>query len=63
MCIRDSIILDHSVDPNDYSSLTNQPRETFENSVEWVCNELAEAAKGLPAVCSSADVGLSLIHI
>lgn len=51
------IILDHSVDPNDYSSLTNQPRETFENSVEWVCNELAEAAKGLPAVCSSADVG------
>ena len=33
------IILDHSIDANDYSALTNQPRETFENSVEWVCNE------------------------
>ncbi|MGG6549844.1 UNVERIFIED_CONTAM: RagB/SusD family nutrient uptake outer membrane protein, partial [Prevotella sp. 15_C9] len=51
------IILDHSIDANDYSALTNQPRETFENSVEWVCNELTEAARDLPPVCSASDVG------
>ena len=51
------IILDHSIDANDYSALTNQPRETFENSVEWVCNELSEAARDLPPVCSASDVG------
>ena len=37
--------------------MTNQPRETFENSVEWVCNELTEAARDLPPVCSASDVG------
>ena len=43
------IILDHSVDPNNYTELTNQPRNTFEESVEWVCNELETAARDLPS--------------
>ncbi len=51
------IILDHSVDPNDYSALTNQPRNTFEECVEWVCNELATAATDLPPIASAANVG------
>lgn len=37
------------MDPNNYTELTNQPRNTFEESVEWVCNELETAARDLPS--------------
>lgn len=50
------IILDHSVEGNDYTVLINQPRESFANSVEWVCHELEEAAKDLPPICSASDI-------
>lgn len=51
------ILIDHSIDANDYSSLINQPRNTFEECVDWVCAELDEAAKGLPSVRSSSEIG------
>lgn len=51
------IIIDHSIDPNDYAELNNQPRKTLEESVEWVCNELMTASYDLPPVCSAADIG------
>ncbi len=51
------ILLDHSVDANDYSSLTNQPRNTFEECVDWVCAELDEAAKDLAPIRISSETG------
>ncbi len=51
------IILDHSVSANDYTELTNQPRNTFEESVEWACKEFTEAAAVLPPVATATNVG------
>jgi hypothetical protein len=51
------ILLDHSVDPNDYSSLTDQGRNTFAESVEWVISELDEAVVGLPEIRATSEVG------
>ena len=51
------IILDHSIDGGEYSELINQPRNTFEESVDWVCNEFEEAAKDLPDKYSDSETG------
>jgi hypothetical protein len=51
------ILMESSIDPNYYSILTNQSRNTFAESVEWVINELDEVAKGLPEIRSTAETG------
>ncbi|MDR0542668.1 MAG: RagB/SusD family nutrient uptake outer membrane protein [Dysgonamonadaceae bacterium] len=51
------ILLEKSIDPSDYSSLTDQGRNTYAECVEWVVKELDEAAKGLPEIRATAEVG------
>lgn len=51
------ILIESSVDPGDYSSLTNQARNPFTECVEWVCKELDDAAEGLPEIRANSEVG------
>ncbi|MDR2385507.1 MAG: RagB/SusD family nutrient uptake outer membrane protein [Tannerella sp.] len=51
------ILIENSIDPGDYSALTDQKRNTFAQCVEWVCKELDQAAEGLPEVRATTEVG------
>ena len=51
------ILITESIDPNDYSSLINQPRNSYAECVQWVCDELDEAAKGLPETRIDTETG------
>lgn len=51
------ILITSSVDPGDYSALTNQERNTYDECVQWVCKELDQAAQTLPDTRNSADIG------
>jgi hypothetical protein len=51
------IILEASVNPDDYSALTNQERSTYADCIDWVVKELDEAVKELPEVRVTSEVG------